>query len=258
MSSFRSAAAYYSRYRVPYPKRLIAQLEVDANLGCDSRVLDLATGPGRLGLALAPTVHEVVAVDVEPEMLEEGKRTARRMGVDNVKWIHAKAEHVSIPRDSVDLVTIGEAFHRLDQDWMLQRIRHWLKDGACVALVGCFGIQHGDRPWQESLRDTLSTWMEGKTTDAPAVPRGKVHDTQRLVQAGFHGVANREFIDSHAWTRDSILGHLHSTSRFSPSALGDELEKFEKAVLGALGPDDFGRFTQDISCGYSIGWTACA
>ena len=258
MTSFRSAAAYYSRYRVPYPKRLLAQLNVDANLGCDALVVDLATGPGRLGLALAPSVHEVVAVDVELEMLEEGMRAARGRGIDNVKWSRARAEDVSIPPGSVDLVTIGEAFHRLDQDLMLQRIRHWLKDGACVALVGCFGILHGDRPWQKSLRDALSTWVDGRTTDAPAVQRGKVYDTQRLVEAGFHGVANREFIHSHTWTRDSILGHLHSTSRFSLSALGDELEHFENAVLGALGPDEFGRFTQDISCGYSIGWTGQA
>ena len=77
MTPFRSSAAFYSRYRLPYPKRLIAQLRADAHLGSDSLVLDLATGPGRLALALAPSVQEVVAVDVVPEMLEEGERAAR-------------------------------------------------------------------------------------------------------------------------------------------------------------------------------------
>ena len=109
-------------------------------------VLDLATGPGRLALLLAPSVHEVVAVDVEPEMLEEGKLMARRLGINNVKWIHARAEDLSIAPDSIDLVTIGEAFHRLDQDLILQRITQWLKDHACVALVGCFGVLHGEEP----------------------------------------------------------------------------------------------------------------
>ena len=254
MRPFRTAAAYYSRYRVPYPRSLIARLKVDANLGCDSRVLDLATGPGRMALALAPSVGEVVAVDVEPKMLEEGKRAARRLGIDNVEWIHARAEALVIAPRSVDLVTIGEAFHRLDQDLMLQRISRWLKDGACVALAGCFGILHGGSSWQESLRHALSKWEKGRSDDAPAKPRGAVHDTQRLVEAGFNGVANREFTDSHTWTRESILGHLHSTSRFSPFALGEELEEFENAVLSALGPE-FSRFRQEISCGYSIGWT---
>ena len=287
MSSFRSKAAYYSRYRVPYPERLIAQLKVDANLGCDSRVLDLATGPGRMALALAPSVHEVVAVDVEPNMLEEGTRVARRQGIDNVEWIHARAEDLSVAPGSMDLVTIGEAFHRLDQDLMLQRIRQWLRDGACVALGGCFGILHGRSPWQESLRHALSKWEKGRSDDAGAKPRGQAHDTRRLAEAGFTGVVNREFTDSHTWTHESILGHLHSTARFSPSALGEELEEFENAVLGALGPEEpsageasptaaaygsagtspvaggvlprkFTRFRQEISCGYSIGWTRCA
>lgn len=253
MASFRSTAAYYSRYRVPYPKRLVAQLKADAKLGCDALVLDLATGPGRLGLALAQSVHEIVAVDVEPEMLDEGKRVARRLGIDNVKWVHARAEDVSVAPGSVDLVTIGEAFHRLDQDLILRRIRQWLKDDGCVALVGCFGILHGGSPWQRSLCHALSKWTKARS-GAPARSRGKIHDTRRLAEAGFGGVANREFTDSHVWTRDSILGHLHSTSRFSPSALGEELDDFENAVLCALGPDELSRFPQEISCGYSIGW----
>ncbi|MCY4011537.1 MAG: hypothetical protein OXG82_02345 [Gammaproteobacteria bacterium] len=56
------------------------------------------------------------------------------------------------------------------------------------------------------------------------------------------------------WTRDSILGHLHSTSRFSLAALGDEREDFDNVVLAALGPDASDRFPQEVSCGYTIGW----
>ena len=254
MTSFRSTAAFYSRYRVPYPNGLLTRLKADANLGHDSLVLDLATGPGRLALALSPSVREVVAVDVETEMLEEGKRTARRLGINNVKWVHARAEDLSIARGSIDLVTMGEAFHRLDQDLILQRTRQWLKDNACVALVGCFGILYGERPWQASLRQALARWADERPDATPPKPRGKVHDTERLKEAGFTRVANRAFIESHTWTRDSILGHLHSTSRFSLSALGDGQDAFENAVLGALGPDEFARFPQGVSCGYSIGW----
>ena len=49
------------------------------------------------------------------------------------------------------MITIGEAFHRLEQDLILQRCRQWLKDDACVALVGCFGVMHGERSWQEDI-----------------------------------------------------------------------------------------------------------
>ena len=254
MTSFNSTAEFYSRYRVPYPESLVVHLKADADLGCDSLVLDLATGPGRLALALAPLVREVVAVDLEPEMLEEGKRLGRRKGITNVQWVHARAEDLALAPGSVDLVTIREAFHRLDQHLVLQRIGQWLRDDASVALVGCFGVWHGPYAWQESLRHALSGWTKVRPDASPAAPRGKVHDTRHLIEAGFSGVVNREFIESHTWTRDGILGHLHSTSRFSLSALGDEREDFERAVLGALGPEESSRFPQEVSCGYTIGW----
>lgn len=254
MTPFTSTAAFYSRYRVPYPESLLDGLKTDADLGRESLVLDLATGPGRLALALAPSVREIVAVDIEPEMLDEGRRLARVRHIANVRWVHDRAEDLGIVPGSVDLVTIGEAFHRLDQSLILQRIGRWLKDDACVALVGCFGAMDGEHAWQESLRNALTDWTKEPLDRPPATPRGKDHDMRRLIEAGFAGVVNREFTASHVWSRDGILGHLYSTSRFSLSALGDSRERFEAAVLDALGPDEAGRFPQDVSCGYSIGW----
>ena len=67
----------------------------------------------------------------------------------------------------------------------------------------------------------------------------KVHDARLLTDTGFADVVNREFVGSQTWTPASILGHLHSTSRFSLAALGDRREDFERAVLGALGADAF-------------------
>lgn len=250
MRSFESTAAFYSRYRVPYPASLLARLRADAALGHGSLALDLATGPGRLALPLAPSVGRVVAVDAEPQMLHEGRRLARPKGITNVEWVHSKCEELTVVPGSVDLVTIGEAFHRLEQGLILQLIGQWLKNDACVALVGCFGVN----AWQERLRHVLSAWTRERPDDYPATPRGMDRDTRRLNEAGFDGVTNRVFTESHIWTRESILGHLHSSTRFSLSALGDEREDFERAVLGALGPDESDRFPQDVSCGYTIGW----
>ena len=254
MAAFKSTAEFYSRFRVPYPESLVARLKADAGLGYDSEVLDLATGPGRLALALAPSLRGIVAVDAEPEMLEEGRRVARRGGVANVRWVNARAEAVMIAPGSLDLVTIGEAFHRLDQDVVLQRIRQWLKVGGCVAIVGCFGVLAGDYAWQESLRRAVSGWTKARPAVPSGTPRGKDHDTRRLVEAGYADVTNREFVESHAWTREGILGHLLSTSRFSLAQLGDEREDFEKVVLAALGPHGPDRFPQEVSSGYTIGW----
>ena len=233
---------------------LIGQLERDASLQSSSVVLDLATGPGRIALRLAPCVRKVVAIDNESEMLDEGAAQARRLGVENVEWIKAKAEEVVVDPGSIDLVTVGEAIHRLEQDLVLSRIRRWLRNSACVAIVGCFGVLHGGDPWQESLRRALEKWTVSRSQGKPKRWRGEDYDIARLVEAGFHGVVNRTFSVSHKWTRESILGNLHSTSRFSLSALGDDLEDFDIQVMRTLQEYETDEFFQTIPCGYAIGW----
>ena len=239
---------------MPYPEELLLQLKVDANLTSTSLVLDLASGPGRLGLALAPSVSDVIAVDVELEMIEEGKRLARQQNLGDVTWIHTKAEELEVTQDSVDLVTIGEAFHRLDQDVILQRISQWLKNPGCVVLAGCFGILHGEESWQTALRRNLDDWLKESSSNSSALPRGISHDVEQLKRAGFTKVVNKEFSGTHIWTTESILGHLHSTFRFSVTALGDDLAKFENIVRETIDPYKASGFKQVISCGYSIGW----
>ena len=60
---FRSAAAYYARYRIPYPPELIARVAREANLSPGDRVLDLGCGPAMLGIALAQLGASFMAVD---------------------------------------------------------------------------------------------------------------------------------------------------------------------------------------------------
>ena len=157
-------------------------------------------------------------------------------------------------QESLELVTIGEAIHRLDQDLVLSRIRHWLKQDACIAIVGSFGVLHGSRPWQDSLRHSLKRWTHQEPQSDSSRWRGENHDTARLAKAGFQNVLNRKFSISHTWTSDSILGNLLSTSQFSRQSLGDDLEDFEHAVRNALSASGEETFCQTIPCGYTIGW----
>lgn len=235
---------------------MLAQLERDANLDSTSVVLDLATGPGRLALRLAPIVRKVVAVDIEPEMLQEGRSRAQTLDLKNVDWVQARAESLEIDPNSVDLVTIGEAIHRLDQDLILRHIRHWLKSNGCVAVAGCYGILHGSHPWQISLRQAVQRWTNQRRQIDSKRWRGADHDTLRLLEAGFQSVLNRTFSISHVWTRESVLGNLHSTSQFSISALRDEIADFDNSVLNALDALETDQYPQTIPCGYTIGWNS--
>ena len=74
---FRSTAAYYTRYRVPYPDELIARVAEHAGLQAGQRLLDLGCGPGQLGIAFARmTGAQVTGIEPEPDMLETARADA--------------------------------------------------------------------------------------------------------------------------------------------------------------------------------------
>ena len=115
VDAFAGTATYYVRYRVPYPAGLLQDLLARAGLTGAGRLLDLACGPGRIALALAASFRDVWAIDREAEMIEVGQHEATQRGVHNITWMVGKAEDLQAPPASCALITIGEAFHRLDQ-----------------------------------------------------------------------------------------------------------------------------------------------
>lgn len=64
--------------------------------GRRSTVVDVGAGTGRFALALAPRVHEVVAVDASQAMLGILRRTARQKGIANVRAVESRWEDVPL------------------------------------------------------------------------------------------------------------------------------------------------------------------
>lgn len=60
-------------------------------------VLDVAAGTGLFGRALAHAVSSVTAVDITPEMIEQGRKKAREDGIDNLQWQLGSAEALPLP-----------------------------------------------------------------------------------------------------------------------------------------------------------------
>src|SRR5690349_18761785 len=107
--AFAGTAAYYLRYRVPYPNALLHDLVERAGITGQGRLLDLACGPGRVALALAASFREVWAIDLEPEMIAVGQYEAAQRGVSTIAWMVGKAEDVQAPPAWFELITIGDA-----------------------------------------------------------------------------------------------------------------------------------------------------
>ena len=121
-TGFARAAAEYERGRPGYPAAALGPLF----LGPGVIVLDLAAGTGKLTRALVPSGAEVIAVEPVTEM-----RTALPA---SVRAIDGTAEEIPVASGSVDLVTVGQAFHWFDGDAALAEIHRVLRPGGRLAL----------------------------------------------------------------------------------------------------------------------------
>lgn len=77
----------------------------------DERVLDAGTGTGALAFAISPLVREVVAVDLVPEMLAEGRR--RASAFPNVTFLEGDLTRMELPSGSFDLAASVRTLHHV-------------------------------------------------------------------------------------------------------------------------------------------------
>ena len=82
-----------------------------AELRGDERVLDAGTGTGALAFAVAPLVREVVAVDIVPELLDEGRRRAE--GFPNVSFVEGDITALPLDSGSFDIVCSLRTLHHV-------------------------------------------------------------------------------------------------------------------------------------------------
>jgi ubiquinone/menaquinone biosynthesis C-methylase UbiE len=77
----------------------------------DERALDSGTGAGALAFALAPHVREVVALDLVPELLEQGRKRAERF--PNVTFVEGDATKLPFELSSFDFAGTLRSLHHI-------------------------------------------------------------------------------------------------------------------------------------------------
>jgi SAM-dependent methyltransferase len=216
---FRTAATYYDRYRPAYPPELIARLAEATGLDRESRVLDLGCGPGTVAVPLSAYAGEVVAVDVEPEMLGE----LRRLAPENVTAVEARAEQVDESWGSFQLVTAGRSFHWFDADVVFERL------SAITPAVALLGDD-----MRKSDAQMLALRLAAELSEVPQPERRRFRYPDILAASPFSDVEVISVPVERTWTQDQLIGLVYSTARFSPERLGDRRPEFERRVRAEL------------------------
>jgi SAM-dependent methyltransferase len=245
---FSGNARCYAQYRPPYPQELIDDLKVRAQVSGEGRLLDLACGTGEVALAMAGSFREVWAVDQEPEMIEVGREKADQAGVANVKWTVGRAEDVDGAPSSFELITAGNAFHRLDRRVIARRGLEWLSPGRSLAVLGSNSVWTGKEEWQAATVEAVNRWAgERPSTGQGSSDQPSLSHKQVLGAEGFEDIQEHDFPTPYVWTLDSFIGYLQSTAVVSRAALGQRFEAFQADLSEILLKfDPSGRYQETI------------
>ena len=169
--SARDTQAQYARHARRYAEsglhRRGESLETVRSLACATpaqTALDIGTGTGFTAFALAGDGASVLAVDLTPEMLAEGRRLATEMGLEaNLNWLLAVAERLPIPDDTFPVVTCRYASHHFhDLPRALRELARVARPGGRIVLCDVVAPEAPELVQLmnklEQLRDPSHVW----------------------------------------------------------------------------------------------------
>jgi SAM-dependent methyltransferase len=197
---FQAGAAAYERGRPGYPREAIDWLVGKLSLAPGRTVLDVAAGTGKLTRELVASGAEVVAVEPVPAM-----RSVLEQVVPGARVLDGTAEALPLGDESVDAITVAQAFHWFDGPAALAEFHRVLRPGGRFALV-----------WNRRLRDqpvwrAISEITEPYRRDTPAHYRGEwrqsVDSTALFAPAGALEVPLEQKLDA-----DELVDRVGSTS----------------------------------------------
>jgi ubiquinone/menaquinone biosynthesis C-methylase UbiE len=123
-----------SRKSEEQPDKVVNSL----NLKSSDIVADIGAGTGYMSFRIAPLLSKgkVLAVDIQPEMLEIIEFFKQEKKITNVEPILATLSDPKLPPQSVDLVLMVDAYHEFEYPQeMMQGIVKGLKPDGRVVLV---------------------------------------------------------------------------------------------------------------------------
>ena len=142
-------ATLYEKHRLPYAAEVVPDLldrigEVDA-------VADVGAGTGQVARLLACGSRTVYAVEPDPSMRQVGR--AALDDLSGIEFVDGSAEATTLPGSCVDLIVIGNAFHRFKPS-ACEELRRILRSGGWIAL---FSYRFLDSAFTDLLFSKLTT-----------------------------------------------------------------------------------------------------
>jgi len=201
-------------------------------VGPELRVaLDVGCGTGLSTRPLAEWAERALGLDASPPMLRE----ARRAG--GAEYVAGRAEALPFRSASLDLVTIGCAWHWCEPEAFLAEVARTLRPDATLAVYDSyFRMESPECPG-------LRAWLEAEYyARLPRPPRNPPPDPERARSVGFEIAETHLFESRVPFSRDALVTYLTTQSgavaavETGERSLAD-LEAFLRAGLATRVPE---------------------
>jgi ubiquinone/menaquinone biosynthesis C-methylase UbiE len=130
---FSKRARYYNKYRPGYPKEIIDLLRSECGLAPSSVIGDIGSGTGILSEVFLKNGNVVYSVEPNNEMRMVAEDLLK--GYSNFRSIDGAAESTSLEDSSLDLITVGHAFHWFEVNKSKVEFSRILRPEGWVVLI---------------------------------------------------------------------------------------------------------------------------
>lgn len=203
---FSSRADNYSKFRPNYPEDIISYLESEEVLYKDSIIADIGSGTGILSELFLKNGNSVFGIEPNSDMRNAAELLLKKY--QNFHSIDGSAECTNMEENSINIITVGQAFHWFDQVKARKEFMRILKPEGYAVIIWNNRKRSGSK-FLEQYEDLLLTYG----TDYRKISNIQIDFKQ------FYGIGKnsegyiREVFDNYQFLDyPGLMGRLLSTS----------------------------------------------
>ncbi|BDA66326.1 Methyltransferase type 11 [Calothrix sp. PCC 7716] len=219
---FSKHAREYVRYRPLYPEELFKYLS--GLVQSHELAWDCGTGNGQVAQGLVKYFSSVYASDASSEQIANALKNKR------IKYFVTRAESTSLPSSSIDLITVGQAFHWFDFNRFYNEANRVLKAEGVLAIwcYGFFNILDAS----EELQDSFLVFYDRIKSFWPP-ERQLVDDRYLTVPFPLVEIETPIFSMTAEWEVNELIGYLRTWSA-TQRCIASEGEEYILRLFGRI------------------------
>ncbi len=140
------------------------------------------SGPGsgyftlRVARAVGPS-GEVLAIDINPDILEFLDRRVKEAGLSNVRSVRVEKDDPKLPSGGVDTILMVDTLHYVSgRDAYAKKLRAGLAPGGRVVVIDYRPKPWAERPWGPPPEQKMAREEVDEAMAAAGLVPSKVHD----------------------------------------------------------------------------------